>query len=141
VAPSLFAQRYLLPLGGLISDGEIAPFAPSSAGVLDANGTREAVAHAIGELDARHKDSSTKSGAARAPISWPRLPEPLDWAHIPDPPRSVVKDDLLIRETIAVAQWVSALAAAWADVETTRLSRAHLADGDTSPRPLPVALC
>lgn len=140
VAPSLYAQRYLLPLGGLIPDSEIEPFAPSSAGVIDANRTREAVAQEIAALDVRHKDSPTKSGAARAPIDWPRLREPLDLGAIPDPPRGVVKDDQLVRDTIVVAQWVSALAAAWAEVETIRLARPHLADGGTSPRPLPVVL-
>ncbi|GJF09572.1 hypothetical protein NGTWS0302_14360 [Mycolicibacterium cyprinidarum] len=139
-ASSLCVQRYLLPLAGRIPDEEMAKLAADSAGVLDPDSTRDAVAHAIAELDARHKDSPTKSGAARAPVSWPRLPEPLDWAAIPDPPRGVVEADPLVRETIAVAHWVSDLATAWAGIETLRLARAHLVDGDTSPRPLPVTL-
>jgi hypothetical protein len=75
----------------------------------------------------------------RAPIEWPRLPQPLDWASPPAPPEGVV-DDPFVASTIGVAHWVADLADAWSAVETKRLSREHLSAGDTVPRPLPVVL-
>lgn len=138
VEPSLCAQRYLLPFGGRLPT-ELAQHESFSAGVFDAAGTREAVIEAIRELDARHQDSPTKAGKARAPISWPRVPESLDWGSLPGPPRGVVEDPLT-SETIAVARWLAQLADAWSSVEVLRLSRDYLADGDVTPRPMPVAL-
>ncbi|OMB88078.1 hypothetical protein [Mycolicibacterium conceptionense] len=138
VAPALYVQRYLLPFGDRLPE-ELTDVTASSAGQFNANETRAAIETAIEKLDARHKDSPTKAGKPRAPITWPRLPAPLDWADLPVPPRGVA-DDPLTSETIAVANWVSQLAAAWSSIEVTRLSRDYLADGDTTPRPMPVAL-
>jgi hypothetical protein len=68
--------RYLLPFADRLSD-ELTHIEPSSAGMLDGHGTRDAVAAIIDKWDAQHKDSPTKAGKPRAPIAWPRLPEPL----------------------------------------------------------------
>lgn len=138
VAPALYAQRYLLPFGDRLPE-DLTKITASSAGLFDANETRDAIVTTIEKLDTQHKDSLTKAGKPRAPITWPRLPAPLDWANLPEPPRGVA-DDPLTSETIAVANWVSQLAAAWAGVEVIRLSRDYLADGDTTPQPMPVVL-
>lgn len=138
LVPALYVQRFLLPFGDRLPD-ELAYIEPSSAGMFDASGTLDAVAAIIEKSDAQHKDSPTKAGKDRAPLSWPRLPEPLDWTTLPPLPHGVA-DDALTSSTIAVANWVSRLADAWASVEITRLSRGHLADGDTTPRPMPVVL-
>lgn len=138
VAPALYQQRYLLPFDERLPD-ELTHLTPESAGTLDANATREAVISVIDKLEARHKESLTKAGKPRAPITWPRLPAPLDWANLPAPPRGVA-DDPLTGETIAVAGWVSQLAAAWSSIEVIRLSRDYLADDDVTPRPMPVVL-
>jgi hypothetical protein len=138
VAPALYQQRYLLPFDERLPD-ELTHLTPHSAGTLDSNATREAVVSVIDKLEARHKESPTKAGKPRAPITWPRLPAPLDWANLPAPPRGVA-DDPLTSETIAVADWVSQLAAAWSSIEVTRLSRDYLADDDVTPRPMPVVL-
>lgn len=138
VSPALHWQRYLLPVSDRLPD-DLAHLTPDSAGVLDANATREAIATVIEKLQARHNDSPTKAGKPRAPITWPRLPAPLDWAHLPAPPRGVA-EDLLTSETIAVAGWVAQLADAWSSVEITRLSRDYLADKNVAPRPMPVVL-
>jgi hypothetical protein len=137
-ASTLCAQRYLLPFRDSLPVA-LTHLEPASAGQLDANGTRDAIANIIDKLDLQHQESPTKAGKARAAISWPSLPEPLDWTALPEPPHGVA-DDPLTSETIAVARWVSRLADIWASVETTRLSRDYLADGDTTPRPMPVAL-
>ncbi len=55
------------------------------------------------------------------------------------PPRGVA-DDALTSEMIAAATWVCRLADAQSSVEVTRLSRDYLADGDTTPRAMPVVL-
>lgn len=138
VAPALYAQRYLLPFGDRLPD-DLAHLATDSAGALDANATREAIATVIDKLEARHKDSPTKAGKPRAPITWPRLPAPLDWATLPAPPRGVA-DDPLTSETIAVANWMSQLADAWSSIEVIRLARDYLADNDVAARPMPVVL-
>ena len=138
IAPALYVQRYLLPIRDHLSE-DLAYLRHGSAGTLDANSTREAVVEAIGKLDAQHRDSPTKAGKPRAPISWPQVPDPLDWTTLPAPPRGVV-DNPLTGETIAVATWVSVLADVWSSVETIRLSRDHLANGDTMARPMPVTL-
>lgn len=138
VAPALYAQRYLLPFDDRLPEG-LSHIEPSSAGMFDATGTRDAIAAIIEKLDAQHQDSPTKAGKPRAPISWPRLPEPLDWSALPAPPRGVA-DDPLTSTTIAVARWVAHLADVWSSVEVNRLARDYLADGDTTPEPMPVVL-
>jgi len=138
LAPSLYAQRYLLPFGDTLPDS-LADVRSSSAGLFDPNGTRDAVVAAIQKLEVRHKDSPTKAGKPRASISWPDVPDPLDWSALPAVPRGVV-DDPLARDTIVAAMWVSDLADAWAKVEVIRLSRDHLSDGDVLARPMPVAV-
>jgi hypothetical protein len=107
--------------------------------MFDPMATLNAVAKEISELDARHRAAPTKAGKPRAPIDWPRLPQPLDWSAAPAPPRGVT-DDPLASETIGVARWVADLADAWSNVETLRLSREHLRDDEISPRPLPVVV-
>lgn len=138
VAPALYAKRYLLPFGYHMPNDHT-DLEPASAGDFDANRTREVIAQTIDKLDAQHKDSPTKAGKPRAPITWPRLPDPLDWTTLPEPPRGVA-DDPLASETIAVARWVATLADAWSTTETLRLSRDYLANGDTLTRPMPVVL-
>jgi len=138
VAPALYVQRYLLPFGEHLPD-DMTQLEAHGAGMFDPNATRDSVVRRIAELDAQHKDSPTKSGTDRAPVPWPQIPERLDWANLPDPPRGVA-DDPLTSETIAVARWLSDLATAWAGVEALRLSRTHLSDGESKPRPLPVVL-
>ena len=80
-----------------------------SAGVIDPNATRGAIAARISELEVLHTSSPTKAGKPRAPIPWPRLPARLDWDDLPHPPRGVVEDPLM-SQTIAVARWVADLA-------------------------------
>lgn len=138
VAPALYVQRYLLPFGNHLPE-DLTDIAASSAGMFDPNGTRDAIAAAIEKLDARHKNSPTKAGKPRAAISWPRIPGFLDWSELPAPPRGVA-DDPLTSTTIAVANWIARLADVWSSVETVRLSRDYLADGDIAPKPMPVVL-
>lgn len=137
-ASELFAERYLLPFEGRELGG-FGDVESVSAGIIDVDKTRSAVTTAIADLDVLHRNSPTKSGTARAAISWPRVPEPLDWTMLPVPPRGVL-DDSLTSETIAVARWVADLADAWSGVETIRCSRKHLAGADTNARPFPVIL-
>lgn len=138
VAPAMYAQRYLLPFGDQLPIS-LEHLESDSAGVFDPNATRDAVAAVIDVLDAQHLDSPTKAGKPRAAISWPRVPEPLDWGPIPAPPYSVA-DDKLTSESIAVAKWVSRLADVWSETEVVRASRDYLCGGDRSPRPMPVIL-
>lgn len=138
LAPALYQQRYLLPFADRLPN-DLAHLTTHSAGTLDANSTREEIASVIAKLDARHRESLTKSGKPRATIAWPRLPAPLDWSNLPAAPRGVA-DDPLTSETIAVAVWVAQLADAWSSIEVTRLSRDYLADGDVASRPMPVVL-
>lgn len=138
VAPALYAKRLLLPFGGQMPDG-LEHLEAESAGVLDPNATRDAVAAVIEELNAQHLNNPTKAGKPRAAISWPRVPEPLDWAHIPKPPRGVAEDSLT-SESIAVATWVSRLADVWAEIEVIRVSRDYLSAGLKVQRPIPVVL-
>lgn len=138
VNPSLLATRLLLPFGGRLAD-DLRQFQAASVGVFDPAATLDAISARIAELDARHKESLTKAGKPRAPLSWPSLPQALDWDN-PPPPLPGVTDDPLTSATIGVARWIANLADAWASVEVNRLSREHLADGEVAPRPMPVVL-
>ena len=124
------AVRSAFPLAHLESD---------SAGVIDPNATRGAIAARISELEVLHTSSPTKAGKPRAPIPWPRLPARLDWDDLPHPPRGVVEDPLM-SQTIAVARWVADLATVWSNVETNRLSREHLAGEESVAQAMPVVL-
>jgi hypothetical protein len=135
-ASAVVAARLFFPVGGQVPDA-VADLVPASTGVFDMTATLAGISKCVDELDARHTASKTKAGKPHAPINWPKLPEALDWVALPDPPIGVV-DDPLISTTIRVALWVAELADAWSAVETTRLQRKHLAEGDTSPSPLPV---
>jgi hypothetical protein len=137
-SPDLVATRLILPFGGQLPDA-LAHLASASAGVIDVSATLAATSDWISELDALHESSRAGAAKGRAPIEWPRLPQPLDWASPPAPPVRVV-DDPFVASTIGVAYWVADLADAWSAVETKRLSREHLSTGDTVPRPLPVVL-
>lgn len=138
LVPFLYVDRLLMPFEGHLTE-DLATLEPDAAGIFDPNGTRDNVVARIAELDARHKNSPTKAGNPRAPIPWPRVPETLDWANLPEPPHGVA-DDPLTRATICVARWVSDLSDAWSSVEVHRLARRHLADGEVAPRPMPVVL-
>ena len=137
-ASAVVAVRLFFPVGGQVPDA-VADLVPASAGSLDMTATLAAISKRIDELDARHKASKTKAGKPHAPITWPELPKALNWASPPAPPAGVVGDPF-VAGTIGVAHWVADLADAWSAVETKRLSREHLAAGDTQPRPLPVVL-
>jgi hypothetical protein len=105
---------------------------------VDINATLAAIGDRASDLDALRRESKTAAGNARAPINWPKLPEPLDWAALPSPPRGV-NPDPFVAETIAVTHWVADLAEVWSSVETARTSREHLAGGELEAKPLPVA--
>ncbi|BBZ43922.1 hypothetical protein MPRM_12030 [Mycobacterium parmense] len=135
---NVLAARLLLPFGGrLITDAT--ELADRTVGIVDPNATLANTRDRISELDALHRDSKTAAGQPRAPIIWPALPQPLDWAALPPPPRGV-NPDPFVAETIAVARWFAELAEVWSKVEVARTSRQHLACGDLTPQPLPVAL-
>ncbi|MGV0991107.1 MAG: hypothetical protein ACOYB7_02530 [Mycobacterium sp.] len=107
--------------------------------VIDVPGTLTNIRDWIAEHNRLHEASRTEKGNERAPLNWPRLPEPLDWDALPAPPRGVV-DDKLIAETIVAAHWIADLAQTWQAIETLRLSRDHLKGGDVESRILPFAL-
>lgn len=134
----LVATRLLLPFGGQLPDA-LMPLAAASAGVVDMSATLAAASESVTKLVALHKFSKNGAGKSRAPIDWPALPSPLDWTSPPPPPRGAA-DEPFIASTLGVACWVADLAKAWSAIETKRLSRQHLAAGDTEPRPLPVVL-
>lgn len=134
----LVATRLILPFGGQMPNA-LTHLASASAGVIDVSATLAAVSQWLDKLVTLHESSRTARGKSRAPIEWPALPAPLDWTSPPSPPAGVV-DDPFIASTIGVARWVAHLADAWSAIETKRLSREHLAAGDTQPRPLPVVL-
>lgn len=138
IAPALYVRRFLIPFGGCLPN-DLAHLESDSAGVIDPNATRGAIAARISELEVLHKNSPTKAGKPRAPIPWPRLPARLDWDDLPHPPRGVVADPLT-SQTIAVARWVADLATAWSNVETNRLSRDHLAGQESVAQAMPVVL-
>lgn len=135
---SVLAARLLLPFGDHL-DQEAALLADSAVGIVDPNATLASIGNRISELDALHSESKTAAGKARAPINWPKLPEPLDWAALPSPPRGV-NPDPFVAETLAVARWLAELAEVWSAVEVARTSRQHLAGDDRTPQPLPVVL-
>lgn len=135
---SVLATRLLLPFGGQL-DAEALALADRTDGVVDPNATLATIHKTISELDALHRNSMTAAGHARASINWPALPRPLDWAALPSPPRGV-NPEPFVAETLAVARWLADLADIWSAVDVGRTSRKHLANGDTTPRPLPVAL-
>jgi hypothetical protein len=137
-AADLVATRLILPFGGQLPDA-LTYLASASAGVIDVPATIAAISERIAKLDKLHESSRNAAGKNRAPIDWPPLPPPLDWASPPSPPAGVV-DDPFIASTIGVARWVADLADTWSAIETKRLSRAHLAAGDTHPQALPVVL-
>lgn len=135
---NVLAARLLLPFGGRL-DAEATELAERTVGNVDPNATLNAIRNRISELDAMHRDSKTAAGQPRAPINWPALPLPLDWTALPSPPRGV-NPDPFAAEMLAVAQWLAELADVWSKVEVARTSRHHLAGGDPTPQPLPVAL-
>jgi hypothetical protein len=134
----VLTARLLLPFGGQL-DPEAALLADTAVGIVDPNATLASIGNRISELDALHRESKTAAGNARAPINWPTLPQPLDWAALPSPPRGV-NPDPFVAETLAVARWLAELAEVWSKVEVARTSRQHLACGDLTLQPLPVAL-
>jgi hypothetical protein len=135
---NLVATRIILPFGGQLPD-TLAYLASASAGVIDVSATFAAISERIAKLDKLHESSRNAVGKSRARIDWPPLPPALDWASPPSPPAGAV-DEPFIRSTIGVARWVADLADTWSVIETKRLSREHLAAGDTRPQPLPVVL-
>jgi hypothetical protein len=135
---ALVATRLLLPFGGQLPDA-LVHLAPASAGVIDVSATAAAISDRIAKLATLHESSRNALGKSRTPIDWPPLPPPLDWTSPPSPPTGVF-DDPFIASTIGVARWVADLADTWSAIETKRLSREHLAEGDTQPRPLPAVL-
>ncbi|WP_139829779.1 hypothetical protein [Mycobacterium gastri] len=135
---SVLAARLLLPFGGRL-DAEATVLADRTVAIVDPNATLATIRNRISELDGLHRGSKTAAGHARAPIVWPALPQPLDWAVLPSPPRGV-NPDPFVAEMLAVARWLADVADVWSAVEVARTSRQHLASGDTTPRPLPVAL-
>jgi hypothetical protein len=134
---SVLAARLLLPFGGRL-DKEAVLLADRAVGIVDPNATLASISNTISGLDALHRDSKTAAGNARAPITWPTLPQSLDWAALPSPPRGV-NPDPFVSETIAVARWLADLAEVWSAIEVARTSRQHLAGGDLTHRPLPTA--
>lgn len=135
---SVLTARLLLPFGGRLN-AEATALADRTVGTVDPNATLATVHNTIAELDALHRHSTTAAGHARAPIVWPTLPRPLNWAALRPLPRGV-NPEPFVAETLAVARWLTDLAEAWSAVEVARTSRQHLACGDTAPRPLPVAI-
>lgn len=135
---NVLTARLLLPFGGRL-DVEAASLADEAVGIIDPNAIHASIGSRVSELDALHHASKTAAGSDRAPISWPTLPEPLDWAALPPPPRGV-NPDPFVAETITVARWLADLADAWSKIETARTSRQHLAAGDLTTQALPVDL-
>lgn len=135
---SVLTARLLLPFGGRLNPEALA-LADRTVGTVDPNATLATVHNTISELDALHRHSTTAAGHARAPINWPALPQPLEWAALPSLPRGV-NPEPFVAETLAVARWLADLAEVWSAVEVARTSRKHLACGDITPRPLPVAV-
>lgn len=111
----------------------------SITSVIDVPGTLANIADRIAELDKIHAESRTELGNRRSPISWPRLPKPLDSNALPAAPTGVV-DDKLISETIVAAHWMADLAQTWQAIETLRLSRSHLRGGNLETGIIPFAL-
>lgn len=138
ILSNVLAARLLLPFGGHL-DAEAMALADRTVGTVDPNATLDTIRDTISKLDALHSHSTTATGHARAPINWPALPRPLDWAALPPPPRGV-NPDPFVAETLAVARWLADLADAWSAVEVARTSKKHLSGGETTARPLPVAL-
>jgi hypothetical protein len=134
----LVSTRLILPFGGQMPNA-LTHLASASAGVIDVLATLAAVSEWLNKLVTLHESSRSALGKRRAPIEWPALPLPLDWTSPPWPPNGVV-DEPFIASTVGVARWVADLADAWSAIETKRLSREHLAAGNTQPRPLPVVL-
>jgi hypothetical protein len=134
----LVATRLILPFHGQLPDS-LAYLESASAGVIDVSATLAAVSEVVAKLDELHKSSRNGVGKSRAPINWPQLPLPVDWASPPSPPNGVV-DDPFVAMTVGVACWVADLADTWSAIETRRLSRDHLAGSDKGPRPLPGVL-
>jgi hypothetical protein len=137
-APALLADRLLLPFDDQLPDA-LQSYESASAGIFDPVATRDAILDRITELDEVHQSTPTKAGLPRAPIAWPKLPEPFDWKDPPQPPRGVA-DDPLVSPLIAVARWIAYLADAWSTVEVNRLSRQHLAGNETTSRQIPVVV-
>lgn len=135
---NVLTARLLLPFAGRL-DAEAASLADRAVGIVDPNATHASIRNRVSELDELHRESKTAAGSARAPISWPTLPEPLDWTTLPPTPRGV-NPDPFVAETIAVARWLADLADAWSKIETARTSRQHLAAGDLITHALPVVL-
>ncbi len=107
--------------------------------VIDVSATLTNISEWVAEQDRIHANTPTDKGNERAPISWPKLPEPLDWNALPPPPRGVVEDKLMA-DAIVAAHWVAGLADAWQAVEVIRMSRKHLKGDDVETRVLPLAL-
>jgi len=135
---NVLSARLVAPFGGHW-DPEAALLAERAVGIVDPNATLASIGNRISELDALHSESKTAAGKARAPINWPKFPEPLDWAALPSPPRGI-NPDPFVAETVAVARWLADLAEVWSAVEVARTSRQHLAGDDLTPQPLPVVL-
>ena len=131
----VIVDRHVFPFGDVIPPSVDA----SVTSVINVPGTIANIADWMAEQDKIHAESRTILGNERLPISWPRLPKPLDWNALPAAPTGVV-DDELISETIVAAHWMADLAQAWHAIETLRLSRAHLRGGDFETRILPFAL-
>lgn len=138
VDPQVLIGRPVFPIGAIVPS-HIEPLLAGGPGLVDVRATLDDIQQWIAAQNKIHTASRTEKGNARAPIVWEPLPAPLEWAALPAPPTGVV-DDELIADTIVAASWLGHLAAAWAAIETNRLSRRHLQAGDFGPRPLPLAL-
>jgi hypothetical protein len=138
VVRSVLATRLLLPFGGRL-DTDGTALADAASAIVDPNATLTRVGDTICELDARHRSSKTAAGKPRAPIAWPAMPSSLDWAALPAAPAGV-NPEPFVAEMITVARWFARLADVWSAVEVARTSRQHLADGDPTLQPLPIAL-
>jgi len=88
---NVLTARLLLAFGGRL-DVEAASLADEAAGIIDPNAIHASIGSRVSELDALHRASKTAAGSDRAPISWPTLPEPLDWTALPPTPRGVNPD-------------------------------------------------
>ena len=80
-------SRVILPFGGQL-DAKATELTQAAAGVVDVAATLDAISDLIAELDEKHRASKTAAGNPRAPIRWPDLPQPLDWAALQ--PRQLV---------------------------------------------------